>query len=107
MLLAAHTGRKYWQIAGTWLEIERAEYRLAQSYFKARDLINSIKHANLCLTICETNNAGALEFFFAYESIALVENKMKLLEKSIKRACPVSELFIFFAILSSSVLLIS
>ena len=77
MLLAAHSGRKYWQIAGTWLEVERAEYRLAQSYLKARDLINSIKHANLCLTICETNSAGALEFFFAYESIALVEHKLK------------------------------
>lgn len=77
MLLAAHAGRKYWQIAGTWLEIERAEYRLAQSYLKARDPINSIKHANLCLTICESNNAGALEFFYAYEAIALVEYKMK------------------------------
>ena len=77
MLLAAHAGRKYWQVAGTWLEIERAEYRLAQSYFKARDPINSIKHANLCLTMCEVNNAGALEFFFAFEAIALVEHKMK------------------------------
>lgn len=77
MLLAAHTGRKYWQIAGTWLEIERAEYRLAQSYLKARDFINSIKHANQCLTVCETNNAAALEFFFAYEAIALVEHALK------------------------------
>ena len=77
MLLAAHSGRKYWQIAGTWLEIERAEYRLAQSYLKARDPINSIKHANLCLTICESNNAGPLEYFFAYEAIALVEHSMK------------------------------
>lgn len=77
MLLAAHAGRKYWRIAGTWLEVERAEYRLAQSYLKARDLINSIKHANLCLTICEANNADPLEFFFAYEAIALVEHSMK------------------------------
>ena len=77
MLLAAHAGRKYWQIAGTWLEVERAEYRLAQSYLKARDPISSIKHANLCLTICEANQAAPLEFFFAYEAIALVEHKMK------------------------------
>ncbi len=97
MLLAAHTGRKYWQIAGTWLEVERAEYRLAQSYLKARDLINSIKHANLCLTICETNNAGALEFFFAYESIALVEYKMK---QSTLRSLP--QMQKYFAELSQS-----
>lgn len=97
MLLAAHAGRKYWQIAGTWLEVERAEYRLAQSYLKARDLINSIKHANLCLTICETNNAGALEFFFAYESIALVEHKMR---QSTLRSLP--QMQKYFAELSQS-----
>jgi hypothetical protein len=77
MLLAAHTARKYWQIFGTWLETERGEYRLAQSYLKAKDFINSIKHANLCLTICEENKAPALELFFAYEAIAGVEKAMK------------------------------
>ncbi|MEQ1722008.1 MAG: hypothetical protein ABL930_02450 [Pseudobdellovibrio sp.] len=76
MLLAAHVARKYWEIFGTWLEVERAEYRLAQSYLKARDLISSIKHANLCLTICEENKAPSLEFFFAYEAIAGVEIAM-------------------------------
>jgi hypothetical protein len=76
MLLAAHTSRKYWEIFGTWLEVERGEYRLAQSYLKAKDFINSIKHANLCLTICETNKAPALEFFFAYEAISGVEKAM-------------------------------
>ncbi len=97
MLLAAHSGRKYWQLAGTWLEVERAEYRLARSYLKARDLINSIKHANLCLTICETNNAGALEFFFAYEAIALVEHKMK---QSTLRSLP--QMLKYFAELSQN-----
>lgn len=77
MILAAKTGRKYWEIAGTWLEVERAEYRLAQSYLQARDFINSIKHANLCLTICEKNNAEPLEFFFAFEAIAQVEKAMQ------------------------------
>jgi hypothetical protein len=37
MILAAETGRKYWEIAGTWLNLERAEYRLSQSYLKAGD----------------------------------------------------------------------
>lgn len=77
MITAAKAGRKYWEIAGTWLETERAEYRLAQSYLKAGDYINSIKHANLCLTICEKNQAAPLEFFFAYEAIACVEKAMK------------------------------
>lgn len=76
MIAAARAGRKYWEIAGSWLETERAEYRLSQSYLKAGDYINSIKHANLCLTICEKNQAGPLEFFFAYEAIACVEKAM-------------------------------
>jgi hypothetical protein len=76
MILAALSARKYWQLAGTWLDIERAEYRLSQSYLRAGDYINSIKHANLCLTLCEQNSAGPLEFFFAYEAIASVEKAM-------------------------------
>jgi hypothetical protein len=77
MLAAAHTSHMFCQIFGTWLEIERGEYRLAKSYLKAKDFISSIKHANLCLTICEENKAPALELFFAYEAIAGVEKAMK------------------------------
>ena len=76
MLKAAHAGLHYWKLAGTWLETERAEYRLSQSYFRVRDLISSIKHANQCLTICEENKAGALEFFFAYEALVKIEIEM-------------------------------
>ncbi len=76
MILAAKTGREFWEKAGTWLETERAEYRLSQSYLKNRDFISSIKHANLCITICEKNNAPALEFFYAYEAVAHVEKAM-------------------------------
>lgn len=77
MILAAQSSRKFWQNAGTWLEAERAEYRLSQSYLRAGDIISSIKHANLCLTICEQHQAEPLEFFFAFEAISLVENAMK------------------------------
>ena len=31
MLAAAEAARKYWEIVGTWLEVERAEYRLAMT----------------------------------------------------------------------------
>ncbi|MGZ3725540.1 MAG: hypothetical protein ACXWQQ_07055 [Pseudobdellovibrio sp.] len=73
MILAAKTAREFWEKAGTWVEVERAEYRLAQSYLKLRDFINSIKHANLCITICEKNSAPPLEFFYAYEAVAHIE----------------------------------
>ncbi len=77
MLLAAETARKYWEIAGTWLEVERAEYRLAQSYMKANLLDGAIKHAQACLEIIQMNSAPALEHFFGNEVLALVEHSRK------------------------------
>lgn len=71
MILAAQTGRKFWEVAGTWLETERAEYRLSHTYLKAGQIDKSIKHALLCLDICTSNNADSLEFFFGFEALAL------------------------------------
>lgn len=85
MLKAAHAGLSNWKIAGTWLETERAEYRLSQSYFRIRDLISSIKHANQCLTICEENKAEALEFFFAYEALTKIEIEMSQPLRSLEK----------------------
>lgn len=73
MILAAETGRKYWEIAGTWLQVERAEYRLSQTYLKAGDFKKSLEHAQNCIEISNENSAPALELFFGYEALALVE----------------------------------
>lgn len=73
MLLAAETGRKYWEIAGTWLETERAEGRWAQSCLKANRFDEARAHAKLALAICEANKAPAMEFFLAFETIARIE----------------------------------
>ena len=37
MVAAAEGGLRYWRLAGTWLEEERAEYRLARSLLQAGD----------------------------------------------------------------------
>lgn len=73
MILAAQTGRKYWEIAGSWLEVERAEYRLSQTYLKANDFVKALEHAQTCLEVVQENNAPPLEFFFGYEALALIE----------------------------------
>lgn len=73
MILAAQTGRKYWEIAGSWLEVERAEYRLSQTYLKANDFARALEHAQTCLEVAQENNAPPLEFFFGYEALALIE----------------------------------
>ena len=77
MILAAQVSRKCWEIAGTWLEIERAEYRLANTFLKAGNFDQAFVHAQNCLQLIKDNNAGALEYFFAYEALALVEQARK------------------------------
>ncbi len=73
MILSARTAREYWEIAGGWLEVSRAEYRLAMSYLEAADTAEALKHAQTCLEICRENMAGDLDLFFAFEALAKVE----------------------------------
>lgn len=71
MLMAAHAARRHWELAGTWLEVERAEYRLALSFLAAKKPGDARRHAELCLEIAAANNAGPLELFFGQEALAL------------------------------------
>lgn len=72
MLFAAELARKFWELAATWLEVERAEYRLAHSELAAGNAEKAMKHANLCLEICQKNSASAMELFFALECFAKI-----------------------------------
>ena len=76
MLLAAKTGRKYWEISGTWLEVERAEYRLSMSYLKAQELSKALDHARECQRICLENEAAPFELFFAHEALTKVNKAL-------------------------------
>jgi hypothetical protein len=73
MILAAQTARHYWAIAGTWLETERAEYRLAMTWLQAGDLAQARTHAQTCLEIVAANDGAALERLFGWEALGLVE----------------------------------
>ena len=94
MILAAQVGRKYWEIAGTWLEVERAEYRLSQTFLKANDLVRALEHAQSCLEIVEKNKAPVLEFFFGYEALAQVE---KARDNAIGFSKALEQMKIYFA----------
>lgn len=72
MILAAQTGRRFWAIAGGWLETERAEYRLAMTWVQAGDLAQARQHAQACLDIVQRESAPVLERFFAWEAMAVV-----------------------------------
>lgn len=71
MLAAAETGLACWRRAGTWLEEERAEYRLARSLLQAEMPKVAGQHAQRCLDICLAHAAPYFEQFFAYAVLAL------------------------------------
>ncbi|HEY8708172.1 MAG TPA: hypothetical protein VIM34_09255, partial [Burkholderiaceae bacterium] len=74
MILAAQAARRYWERAGTWLETERAEYRLAMTWLQAGDPAQAREHAQACLDIVAANGAVALERLFGWEALGHVEH---------------------------------
>ena len=77
MLMASQASRTYWERAGTWLHVERAEYQLATTFLKAGELAQAEFHARECGRIVAENNAAALERFFAREALARVMRAAK------------------------------
>ena len=70
MLHAAQAARDHWALAGTWLEVERAEYRLAMSWLQAGDAAQACRHAQACLDGVTANDGPAFERFYACEALA-------------------------------------
>jgi hypothetical protein len=73
MLLAAQSALRFWKLAGTWLETERAEYRLCRSALQAGLRDEAMQAAQRCLDICTQNNAPAFELFFAHAVLAMAQ----------------------------------
>ena len=71
MIVASHASRRHWERAGTWLNVERAEYRLAMTWLQAGDPALARAHAQACLDIVAANEAPALERLFGWEALGL------------------------------------
>ena len=71
MLQAAQLARRQWQRAGGWLEVERAEYRLALCWLAAGDATQALQHARQCEAVVRAQGEPPLELFFAAEAVAL------------------------------------
>ncbi|SMF82216.1 hypothetical protein [Pseudobacteriovorax antillogorgiicola] len=93
MIDAALTARKYWEMIGSWLEVERAEYRLSASYLKAQNLDLARQAARNGISICENNGTDPLELFFAYEALAKVENTAQQLSAYAEAVTRMEEMF--------------
>ena len=71
MVMAAECALAFWKIAGTWLEEERAEYRLARSLLAAGRADAAVRAAQRCIDVCEVNDAPVMERFFGHVALAL------------------------------------
>jgi tetratricopeptide (TPR) repeat protein len=71
MLAAADCGLRYWKLAGTWLEEERAHYQLARCQLRAGDAAAARASIDRCIDVCERNDAPPFERFFGHAVRAL------------------------------------
>lgn len=74
MLRLAAASREHWSRAGTWLEIERAEYALAFAHLSAGLHDDAWRHAAHCLAVCLHHQASPLEMVYAHEAMARVHH---------------------------------
>jgi tetratricopeptide (TPR) repeat protein len=70
MVAAARGGLAFWRKAGTWLEEERALYRLARSLLAAGQPGEAVLCAQQCAKVCDENDAPPFERFFAIAVLA-------------------------------------
>jgi hypothetical protein len=66
---AALLARTTWERAGTWVEVERAEYRLAMTHLALGDPQAAVAHAETCLAICRGNGGDPGELVFACAAV--------------------------------------
>jgi len=74
MLDVAAASKLHWSRAGTWLEVERADYGLALCHLSAGLPGQALHFADQCLAACISNGAPAYEHFFAHEALARVQH---------------------------------
>lgn len=70
MIAAARGALTFWRLAGTWVEEERALYRLSRSLLAAKHPDEAVETAVQCVKVCLANEAPAFERFFAYAVLA-------------------------------------
>ncbi|MCC6196529.1 MAG: hypothetical protein IT518_18910 [Burkholderiales bacterium] len=70
MIAAARGALTFWRLAGTWIEEERALYRLTRSLLAAKMAEEAVETGVQCVKVCLANEAPAFERFFAYAVLA-------------------------------------
>lgn len=87
MVEAARCGRRFWEVAGGWREVERAEYRLALSLLAAGEVDEALGHAHTCRHIVAEHGDEPVELFFAHEALARVKKALRQPTAGDRAAC--------------------
>jgi hypothetical protein len=74
MLDIAAASRAHWSMAGTWLEVERADYCLALTHLAAGRADAALPFAAQCLAACIAHDAPPYEHFYGHEALARVQH---------------------------------
>jgi hypothetical protein len=74
MLDIAAASRVHWSRAGTWLEVQRADYCLALDHLSAGRADDALHHAVQCLSACIGHDAAPFEHVYGHEAIARVQH---------------------------------
>lgn len=70
MIRSATLARQYWARAGTWIHVERAEYRLAMTMLAAAQPRAALTHAEACRDACDAHDGDPFERIFSQEALA-------------------------------------
>ena len=74
MVEFARASREHWSVAGTWLEVERADHAIACALLASGALNEALVAAERCLAGCVAHDAPPHEIFFAHEALARVHH---------------------------------
>jgi hypothetical protein len=70
MLNASHASRFFWGLVGETVNHARGEWQLARVYAVAELPAEALRHAELCLALCEQDGIGDFDLAIAYEALA-------------------------------------
>ena len=72
MVEFARASREHWAVAGTWLEVERADHAIACALLASGALDEALAASERCLAGCVAHDSPPFELFFAHEALSRV-----------------------------------
>jgi len=76
----AHASLFHWSQVGEVINLARGHYLVSRAYSAAKNPVEALAHATLCLNICKKHEFGDFDLAFAYEAMARAQQLGKNFE---------------------------